>query len=289
MPQLDSSACFAPNSDAPLACCRITSLRDGWVLSTTFAHSLLDGASSLLFMDAWSKAAQCLATNAPMRLPLNPPIFDRSVLVAAANALPADAVPEEEAAKAAKEEADAIAGLVASSAFRCAGTHLASSPPGFWLTRGLAVTPRKLVGRLLKLGRDALFRKNASYAIRLPSDKLEAARRIAAARGSPVSANDVIVGVAWALLRTVRSRGPASQPRLCPPNAEHSASHQFLFQAVDLRRFLPDLPPTYFGNASWAVRVSSPAATSAAPDPITLAAASRAALKTFVESGAAVR
>ena len=84
------------------------------------------------------------------------------------------------------------------------------------------------------------------------------------------------MGLAWALLRRCRARGPAGAPRL------GDGSEHFLLQTVDLRRYLPALPAAYFGNSAWAMQVTAPAAAQGAPLP--LAAGCRASMAAFADS-----
>ena len=53
----------------------------------------------------------------------------------------------------------------------------------------------------------------------------------AAATGETLSANDALVGIAWAALRRVRERGAEAPPRL------RWAKEHFAYQTVDLRRY----------------------------------------------------
>ncbi len=138
-------------------------------------------------------------------------------------------------------------------------------------------TPAKVAHRVAKMATDVLIRKNGSFTLRVTAAQMARARAAGGAPGgAPLSANDVALGLAWALLRAARKRGPEGAPRL-------GSDEHFLLQTIDLRRYLPGLPQAYFGNCAWALQVAAPAA---ARTPLQLAAGCRASLAQFAESTA---
>lgn len=151
-----------------------------------------------------------------------------------------------------------------------------------------AVTAAGAVARMAKLTSDFATRRTATITLRVPAAAAARARaRGEAATGERLSVNDVAVGLAWALLRRCRARGPAGAPRLrCADNADDSAEPvQFMTQAADLRRLLPALPPSYAGNAVHALLMSGSADDAACP--LRAAGASAAALRRAREAGTA--
>ena len=203
-----------------------------------------------MFSAAWSAEHEALLRGgAPKPLPLGPPVFDRRVFVAAAT------------------EAPPAAELPPSVVANTAAAHAKTAE----LLSGL--TARVVAKRIAKAARDVALRPNASFTIRVTAAQLARAR---ARGGGGLSANDVTVGLAWALLRRCRARGPAGAPRL------GDGSEHFLLQTVDLRRYLPALPAAYFGNSAWAMQVTAPAAAAGAPLP--LAAGCRASMASFADS-----
>jgi hypothetical protein len=185
---------------------------------------------------------------APKPSPLGPPVFDRRAFVAAAAAAPSgDDVPPEVVANTAAAHAKAAVLLS-------------------------GVTARSVAYRIAKAARDVAFRPSSTFTVRITGAQLARARSGA---GGPLSSNDVALGVAWALLRRCRARGPAGAPRL------GDGSENFLMQTIDLRRYLPGIPDAYFGNASWAMQVAAPAAAQAKPQE--LAAGCRASMAAFAD------
>lgn len=258
LPKLDTTGILA--GTAPLARFRLTRLADGGcILGVNFAHLVIDGISGAMFCSAWSLQHEALArgvgVETPPKLPMGEPIFDRRVFVKAATTVPSD-VPEEAIANARTVHVR-VTSLMA------------------------AVTPGKLLKRCLKIGSDVLLRKNANFTIRISGPQMARARAAgAAATGTPLSSNDVAIGIAWTLLRRMRARGPGGAPRLVAPSDGAAAEH-FMLQTVDLRRYLPGLPPNYFGNCAWAIRVAAPVT---ADTPSQFAAGSRASLALFADS-----
>ena len=203
-----------------------------------------------MFSAAWSAEHEALLRGGAVKpLPLGPPVFDRRVFVAAATeAPPASELPPSVVANTAAAHAKASA-----------------------LLSGL--TARAVAHRVAKAACDVALRPSASYTVRITAAQLARAR---ARGGGGLSAKDVTVGLAWALLRRCRARGPTGAPRL-GDGTEH-----FLLQTVDLRRYLPSLPAAYFGNSAWAMQVTAPAAAAGAPLP--LAAGCRASMASFADS-----
>ena len=202
-----------------------------------------------MFSAAWSAEHEALLRGgAPKPLPLGPPVFDRRVFVAAAT------------------EAPPAAELPPSVVANTAAAHAKAAA----LLSGL--TARAVARRVAKAARDVALRPSATFTVRVTGAQLARMR----AKGAGLSANDVTVGLAWALLRRCRARGPAGAPRL------GDGSEHFLLQTVDLRRYLPSLPAAYFGNSAWAMQVTAPAAAEGAPLP--LAAGCRASMAAFADS-----
>ena len=247
------------SGQAALMAVRLTRLRcGGCILGVVFSHMIADGIASGAFCSAWSAEHEAMLagkTEAPP-LALGAPVFERSTFEAA-TVMPED-IPEEARANASVAH-QKVAGLVA------------------------AVTARSLLKRGAKIATDVLLRKNCNFTLHVTGPQMAQARAAASqAAGTALSANDVCIGIAWALLRTVRSRGVDGPPRLVPQGDAHQAEH-FMLQTVDLRRFLALLPPAYFGNASWAIRVAAPVGTRNAAQ---FAACSRASLEAFTNSTA---
>lgn len=230
------------SGNAALAHFRVTHLRDGGsILGFSCSHALADGASALAFVEAWAAEHAALLTGCPAALPrFGAPVFDREALSAAAR------VPPELPASTVANTAAGRARMAALAA---------------------RITLRSLAGRGRKVVVDAL-RPTATFVVPLSSELIARAR--AAAPGT--SANDVAVGISWALLCAVRHRGSKS-PLLGESHA--------LMQTADLRRYLPGLPASFFGNCSWGVLVT---AQPGARSPLQLAAACRAAMAEFCDS-----
>ena len=248
---------------APLARYRLTRLRcGGCVLGASFAHILGDAASGLTFAEAWAAEHAALATGSPAAAPrFGAPIFDRGVLVAATAPPPPEALPPSTAAHTAATRAR-LAALAA------------------------RVSLRRLAGRAVKALYDSV-RSPATYYVLLPAADVAGAR--AAAPGT--SANDVALGLGWALLRRVRARGAAgdkAQPLLGPLRGTTSqgadAAEHLLMQTADLRRYTA-LPAAYFGNACWGALLSVPAGADSR-SPLALARACRARMTEFTDSAA---
>jgi hypothetical protein len=267
------------SGQAALMAVRLTQLRcGGCILGVVFSHMIgtlqlrhktraialthrpiaADGISSGSFCSAWSAEHEAMLAGKAEAPPLalGAPVFDRKVFEAA-TAMPED-IPEEARANASVAH-QKVAGLIA------------------------AVTTRSLLKRGAKIASDIILRKNCSFTLRVTAPQMAQARAAALqAAGTALSANDVCIGIAWALLRSARNRGPDGPPRLVPQGDADQAEH-FLLQTVDLRRFLPLLPPAYFGNSSWAIRVAAPVGTRSAAQ---FAACSRASLEAFTNSTA---
>jgi hypothetical protein len=149
-----------------------------------------------------------------------------------------------------------------------------------------AVTAAGAVARLAKMTSDFAMRRTATITLRVPAAAAARARaRGEAATGERLSVNDVAVGLAWALLRRCRARGPAGAPRLRCDDDSAAQPVQFMTQAADLRRLLPALPPSYAGNAVHALLMSGSADDAACP--LRAAAASASALRRAREAGSA--
>jgi Transferase family len=250
-PPLDAAKVLRGTPDGALMSARLTRLAcGGCILGLTFSHIVIDGFSGGAFCGAWAAEHEALLAGKPeAKLPFEP-VFDRAVFERAA-AMPDD-VPEEAHANASAAHQEMAALLK-------------------------AVTPRALIGRGLKIARDVLWRKNATFTLRITGPQMQQARAAASqSTGTAVSPNDICIGVAWALLRTTRSRGIDGAPRL----ESTGPAVNFVLQTVDLRRFI-HLPDGYFGNSSGVIRVTAPVGTR---DPAAFAAASRASLEAFMNS-----
>jgi len=187
------------------------------------------------------------------KLPFGPPVFDRAVF-AKAVALPEE-LPEEI--------------ITATAEMNAAGAQLRS-----------AISGGMLRGRLLKMARDMLWGRQATFSLRVSGAQVQAARAAAAAAtGTSLSANDALLGITWATLRRARARGPEAPPRLLLPDDAAASSH-FACQTIDLRRFLP-IGDGYFGNTAWFVHMSAPGT---ARSPADFGAAVRASLSRFSDS-----
>ena len=139
---------------------------------------------------------------------------------------------------------------------------------------------------MAKMTSDFAMRRTATITLRVPAAAAARARaRGEAATGERLSVNDVAVGLAWALLRRCRARGPAGAPRLRCDDDSAAQPVQFMTQAADLRRLLPALPPSYAGNAVHALLMSGSADDAACP--LRAAAASASALRRAREAGSA--
>jgi hypothetical protein len=208
--------------------------------------------SALSFCATWSGEHEAMlrGREEPKPSPYGPPVFDRRVFVAAATTMPAD-LPEEVRANGSAAHAKVVRLLA-------------------------AATPAKVAHRVAKMATDVLLRRNASFTIRLSAAQVARARAAGAAASgaAPLSANDVALGLAWALLRRSRARGVDGAPRL-------GTDEHFLMQTIDLRRYLPGLPPAYFGNCAWALQVAAP---TTARTPLALAAGCRTSLAAFTDS-----
>jgi hypothetical protein len=237
---------------APLARYRLTRLRcGGCVLGASFAHILGDAASALAFAEAWAAEHAALAAGAPKAAAprFGEPVFDRRVLFAATEAPPLEELPPSTAANTAVARAR-LAAL------------------------GVRVTFRRLLGRAVKAVRDG-HRAPGFFCVTLPAALVASAR--AAAPGC--SANDVALGFGWALLRRVRSRGKAGDAAKTLLGGEE----HLLMQTADLRRYLPGLPASYFGNACWGALLGSPTGADAR-SPLALARACRTRMTEFTDS-----
>ena len=245
---------------APLGCFRLTELKcGGCILGMTFSHLAVDGHSALAFCAAWSSEHEALlAGKAPLPLPAvlrgsGAPDFNRATFIRAATTPPDADIPP--------DVRDDTLAWHAQAALLVAGIRPAAA------VRRVSATVARI-----------LFRKNATFTIRITEAQLNRIRA-AAAMLDPGSAlitpNDALLGLAWATLRQCRTRGVEGPPRLGPGRS------QVLVQTVDLRRFLPALPLQYYGNASWAVPLTAPAGLS---DPLRLALACRASFDLFCNS-----
>ena len=224
----------------------------------------MDGMAAAAFLGAWAQAHACIIAG---RMPPMPPAaaapeFSRAALLAAVTAASA-------ACEGSAPQPDAAA--------PAASSELAA-----------AVTVRGAARRLAKLGWDFATRRTATLTLRVPAAAAAAARaRAEAASGERLSANDVAMGMAWALLRRTRSRGAAGPPRLrSAKDADAPQETQFMTQAADLRRLLPGLSGAYCGNAVAALLVAAPA--DAAACPLRAAAASAAALRVARDDTSAI-
>jgi hypothetical protein len=245
---------------APLLAARLTRLAcGGCVLGFSFAHIACDGTAAAAFMAAWAQAhhAAGIAGRVP-RPAASVPEFSRTALVSAVVA-------------ASEQDGGRDAPDVASPAARMAA----------------AVTAAGAVARLAKMGSDFALRRTATLTLRVPAAAAARARaRGEAATGERLSVNDVAVGLAWALLRRCRARGPAGAPRLrYDDDCADDQPVQFMTQAADLRRLLPALPASYAGNAVHALLMSGSADDAACP--LRAAAASASALRRARESDSA--
>lgn len=182
-----------------------------------------------------------------------PPVWDRDMFVKAATTVP-EGMPAEVVANG-KAHAAQHAVLMA------------------------AATPLRCLLRLAKMALSAATRKRGSIVVRVPAKAIATARVKAASAGmGSLSDNDLCVGLAWAAMRSVRSRGANGRPRL---PGQHSIT-----QVLDLRGMLPGLSPSYVGNAVCTVGASIPATDGATADVLQLAAAVRGSMNDFMNSTA---
>ena len=224
----------------------------GWISVTLACLRAVDGVAALSFCGTWSNEHEALlASRTPGPPPYGEPCFDRKIFFTAATSMPAD-LPEEVRANGSAAHAKVVKLLD-------------------------AATPGKVAHRVAKMATDVLLRKNATFTVRVTAAQVARARAAGASlTGASLSANDVALGLAWALLRRARKRGVDGPPRL--GDDEH-----FLLQTIDLRRYLPGLPQAYFGNCAWALQVAAPVT---ARSPLELAAGCRASLASFTNSTA---
>jgi hypothetical protein len=234
---------------APLVHVRLTKLSDGGsILGVSCAHMIMDGVSGIVFVGRLCAEYECLSegrSSDSIKMPS--PRFDRKAFIDASK--PPPDLPAEVIANG-KEMKARVAGMVSAMS------------TGAMLSRGV-----KLVRHLSQ--------RNETFTIKITGKEMRLARAAGQlATGLPLSANDVIIGVAWTLLRRLRTRGGESAPRLGDAHT--------MFQTIDLRRLLPGLD-SFFGSVAYTIMLR---AAETAKTPFEFAAASRASLNVFNESSA---